>query len=147
MGEENDLTSTSLLAYNTNRMIKREQKWQTLFNQYLREQQRLGLMYGFYELKQTVLDYFPFSKMEIVQYDGLQSTAKSGLVWKMSDQDSRPKPCDCFSCPPLPSYLVIKFIDGFYLLRIEDVVELRESGIISITRDQAKQLAEKIIIL
>jgi hypothetical protein len=85
--------------------------------------------------------------MEIVQYDGLQATAKSGLVWKMSDQDSRPKPCDCFSVPPLPSYLVIKFLDGFYLLRIEDVVELRESGVISITRAQAKTLAEKIIIL
>ena len=86
-------------------MIKKEAKWNTILNQYLREKK----FYCFYELKQTELDYFPFSKIETVQYEGLQATEKNGLVWKLSDEDQREKPCDGMSIPPLPSYLVIKF--------------------------------------
>lgn len=126
-------------------MHKNEAKWQTVWNQYLREQQKKGLMHGFYELKFTVLDYLAFSKIEKVQYDGLQATEKSGLVWKWSDQDMREKPCDCASIPPLPSYLVIKFVDGFYLIRIKDVVEMRENGEIAISKKKAEEIAEKII--
>jgi hypothetical protein len=122
-------------------MIKRETKWQTVFNTYLREKQ----MYGFFELKVTTLDYFPFAKIEKGQYDGLQSTEKHGLVWKMSDADPRPKPCDCLSVPPLPSYLVIKFKDGFYLIRFSDIVKMRDAGAITIARPVAEQVAEKII--
>jgi len=128
-------------------MKKNEAKWQVIFSQYLREQHLKGLMYGFYELKRTDEDSFPFSKIEIVQYDGLQATEKSGLVWKWSDQDQRPKPCDCASIPPLPSYLVIKYPDAFYLIRIEKIVTLRENGVVSITRSVAETLAEKIIKL
>jgi hypothetical protein len=122
-------------------MIKHEQKWQTIWNQYIREKQ----LYGFFELKQTILDSFPFSKIETVQYDGLQATEKHGLVWKFSDEDQRPKPCDSVSIPPLPSYLVIKFRDGFYMIRFQKIVENREAGRISITRLEAEKLAEKII--
>lgn len=122
-------------------MIKKEAKWQTVFNQYLREKN----MYGFFELKQTDLDTFQFSKIEKVQYDGLQATEKHGLVWKLSDEDTRPKPCDCLSIPPLPSYLVIKFKDGFYVVRFQKIVELRDKGIISISRAEIEKIADKII--
>jgi len=122
-------------------MRKNEQKWTTIFNQYLREKK----LYGFFELKHTNLDYLSFSKIEIVQYDGLQATAKNGLVWKLSDQDMREKPCDTLSIPPLPSYVVIKFIDGFYLININDIVKMREEGEIAITKGRAEQIAEKII--
>jgi len=122
-------------------MIKREQKWQTVWNQYVREKK----IYGFYELKQTDTESFPFSKIETVQYDGLQATEKNGLVWKFSDTDMRPKPCDSVSIPPLPSYLVIKFIDGFYMIRFQKIVDLREEGGISVSRSVAEKLAEKII--
>lgn len=124
-------------------MVKREAKWQIAFNQYLREKE----IYCFYELKQTQAESFSFSKIETVQYDGLQATEKHGLVWKLSDEDRRPKPCDGFSIPPLPSYLVIKFLDGFYMIRFGIIVEMRESGRISITKAEAVQLAEKIIII
>jgi hypothetical protein len=124
-------------------MIKQEAKWQVMFNQYLREKK----IYGFFELKQTKADSFPFSKIETVQYEGLQATEKNGLVWKLSDEDRRPKPCDGFSIPPLPSYLVIKFIDGFYMIRFGKIVEMRDTGRISITKNEASQLAEKIIII
>lgn len=122
-------------------MDKYEAKWQGVFNQYIREKK----IYGFFELKQTIKNSFPFAKIESVQYEGLQATEKSGLVWKLSDEISRPKPCDSFSIPPLPSYVVIKFEDGFYMIRIEVIVEMRDAGLISITREQAKLKAEKII--
>jgi hypothetical protein len=80
-----------------------------------------------------------------VQYDGLQATEKNGLVWKFSDTDMRPKPCDSVSIPPLPSYLVIRFLDGFYMIRFQKIVDLREEGGISISRSIAEKLAEKII--
>ncbi len=122
-------------------MSKKEAKIQVVWNQYLREKK----LYGFFELKQTDTETLPFSKIEIVQYEGLQATEKNGLVWKWSDEDRRPKPCDCVSIPPLPSYLVIKFKDGFYMIRFEKIVELRESGHISVSRSVAETLAEKII--
>ena len=121
--------------------MKKEAKWQTVWNQYVREKK----LYGFFELKQTDTESFPFSKIETVQYDGLQATEKNGLVWKFSDTDMRPKPCDSVSIPPLPSYLVIKFADGFYMIRFCWIVKLREEGGISVSRSTAENLAEKII--
>jgi len=118
-----------------------ERKWTTVFNQYLREKK----MYGFFELKYTIFESFPLSKIETVQYDGLQATEKNGLVWKLSDQDMREKPCDVLSIPPLSSYIVIKFLDGFYVIRIREIVDLKERGCVSITREMAQNIAEKII--
>lgn len=128
--------------------IKRyEVKWQTIWTNYLKEKRLKGEMYGYYELKQTKKDSLPFSKIEIHQYDGLQATEKSGMTWKFSDDDGREKPCDCGNFPPLPSYIVIKFIDAFYMIRIEEIVKMREEGNISITREMAKNKAEKILTL
>lgn len=121
--------------------MKHEAKAQVIFDQYLRESRHAG----FFELKQTDKGYFPFSKIEMVQYDGLQATEKSGLVWKLSDQDSRPKPCDCLSIPPLPSYVVIAFGKTFYFIRIKDIVEMKESGKISIKHAEAEKIAEKVV--
>ena len=122
--------------------MKREARWNTILNQYIREKG----MYMFYELKQTKAEYFPFSKIEKVQWDGLQSTEKNGLVWKLSDETSRPKPCDGFSIPPLPSYLIIKFKDEFCLIRFKEIVNLRDKGIISISKFIAEKISEKIIL-
>lgn len=129
------------------KMKKQEAKWQTIWNNYLREKRKAGEMYGFYELKQTVKNSLPFSKIEIHQYDGLQATEREGLVWKFSDEDSREKPCDAVCIPPLPSYIVIKFPDAFYVIRIGDIVKMREEGGISITQEMAKNKAEKIVKL
>jgi penicillin-binding protein-related factor A (putative recombinase) len=128
-------------------MKKPEAKWQIIFNQYLREKRKKGEMYGFYELKQTTRNSLPFSKIEIHQYDGLQATEKEGLVWKLSDEDRRQKPCDTICIPPLPSFIVIKFPDAYYIIRIKEIVKLREGGGISITVQQAKDVAEKILVL
>lgn len=124
-------------------MKKSEAKWNTLLNQYLREKG----FYCFYELKQTEKEIFPFSKIEKVQWEGLQSTEKSGLVWKLSDETSRPKPCDGFNIPPQPSYLIIKFIGEFCFIRFSEIVKLRDEGVISITRAKAEDISEKIIYI
>ncbi len=122
---------------------KKEAKWQTIWNQYLRETK----IPGFFELKQTLRESLPFSSIEIHQYDGLQAAERSGLVWKLSDEDRRQKPCDTLSVPPIPAYLVIKFPDAYYMIRIGEIVKLRESGGISITREDAERVAEKVVRL
>jgi hypothetical protein len=121
--------------------MKREAKWQVIFNQYLREKK----MHGFFELKYTDSEIFPFAKIETVQWEGLVATEKNGLVWKLSDEDQRQKPCDCFSIPPLPSYLVIKFKDGFYIIRFQKIIDWRDEGKISIGRIDAEKISDKII--
>lgn len=124
-------------------MKKKEAAWNTVLNQYLKEKQ----FYCYYELKQTDTESFSFAKIRKVQWDGLQSTEKNGLVWKLSDEESRPKPCDGLSTPPLPSYLIIKFKDKFCFIRFEKIVELRNEGVISVSRSRAEEISEKIIIL
>ena len=121
--------------------MKKEAKWNTVLNQYFREKK----FYCFFELKATDRETFPFSQIRKVQDEGLPALEKSGLVWKLSDEESRPKPCDGFSIPPLPSYLIIKFPGEFCLIRIEKIVSLKDKGVISISRSTAENLSEKII--
>lgn len=124
-----------------NAMKKTEAKAQTLFNQYLREKK----LHGFFELKVAKGGTFNFHDIENHQYEGLQATERNGLVWKLSDDDRRKKPCDTLSIPPLPSYLVVQFATDFYLIRIEKIVEMKEAGEISITVDEADYMADMVI--
>lgn len=124
-------------------MKKREASANTVLNQYLREKK----FYCFYELKQASGNSFRFGAIRKVQWEGLQATERNGLVWKWSDETSRPKPCDGVSIPPLPSYLIIKFAGEFVLIRFEKIVKLRDEGVISISRSKAEEIAEKIIKL
>jgi hypothetical protein len=121
--------------------MKKEAKWQTVFNQYLKEKK----WYMFHELKQTNTESFQFAKIESGQDEGLPALEKSGLVYKFSDEISRQKPCDGVSIPPLPSYLVIKFKDGFYCIRYSEIEKMRDSGAIAISKDMAEELSERII--
>ena len=122
-------------------MARSEAHWQQIFNQYLREKR----LHGYYELKQTSAASFPFSKKEVNQYEGLQATKKEGLVWKLSDEDRRQKPCDTLCIPPLPSYIVIKFVEGFYFIDIEDIVKMRGNGEHGISRTRAEVIAHRIL--
>lgn len=124
--------------------MKNEKHFNTELNQYLREKQ----FYCFYEMKDSGgHDKFLFSQIRKVQWDGLQAMERNGLVWKLSDEISRPKPCDGFSIPPLPAYLVIIFAGEFVFIRFEKIVNLRDEGVISITRSKAEEIADKIIKL
>lgn len=119
-----------------------EAKYNTILNQYLREKQ----LYCYYELKQDGnTKRFSFANIRKVQWEGLQSVEKNGLVWKLSDEISRPKPCDGFSLPPMPAYLIVRFIDEFCMIRFSEIVRLRDEGKISISKVEAEELAERII--
>ena len=125
-------------------MKKYEAQCNTILNQYFREKK----FYCFYELKQTGnKETFNFAKIEKVQWEGLPATERNGLVWKFSDEISRPKPCDGVSIPPLPSYLVLRFSDKFYFIRFEKIIALRDEGVISINRSKVEEIAERIIKL
>ena len=123
--------------------MKREAALDTILSTYLQEKK----FYCYYELKQVAIDSFSFGKIRKVQWEGLQATEKHGLNWKMSDEISRPKPLDGFNTPPLPSYLVIFFKDEFVFVRFWKIVELRERGVISISRSMAEKISDKIIKL
>lgn len=123
------------------RLSKKESKAQVVLNQYLRKTR----MPGFFELKVAKGNTLNFSAIEDNQYEGLIAAENEGLVWKLSDEDRRKKPCDTLSIPPLSSYLVIKFGDTFYMLRIGIVVMLRKQGNKSISLNDAREFSEKII--
>lgn len=124
-------------------MKKNEAKDNILLNSYFREKR----FHCYYELKNCQANTFSFSKIEKVQWDGLQALENEGLVWKLSDQDQRQKPCDGFCTPPLPAYLIIRFPDGFYFVRFKYITMLKEQGDIGITKVFAESIAEKIIRL
>jgi hypothetical protein len=119
----------------------REAKNNTILNQYLREKR----MYCYYELKVAKGNTFNFSKIEENQDEGLPALAKEGMVWKWSDEDSRKKPCDGGCLPPLPAYLVIKFKTLFIFIDYARIIELKDQGVKSITREQARELSTKIV--
>jgi len=121
--------------------MKREQKWNSLLNQYFKEKK----FYCYYELKQTETDNFAFSKIRKVQDEGLPSAEKNGLIWKLSDEDSRGKPMDGFCTPPLPAYLIIKFKNEFCFIRYRKIMDLKYEGIVSINRSKAESISDRII--
>lgn len=119
----------------------RESKANTLLNQYLREKR----MYCYYELKVAKGDRFQFSNIETHQDEGLPALQKEGLVWKLSDEDMRRKPCDGLCTPPLPAYLVIRFGESFYFILYGTIALMRADGKKSITLEEAKIVAKKVI--
>lgn len=118
-----------------------ESKHNTTLNQYLRATR----MYCYYELKIAKGNRFAFSAIEDNQDEGLPALAKEGLVWKLSDEDSRKKPCDGFCTPPLPAYLVIKFGQKFYFIEYANILTARANGEKSIDEAGADFLASKVI--
>lgn len=98
-------------------------------------------------MKQVSGSTFSFSKIEDSQWAGLPATERNGMVWKFSDETSRPKPCDGVCIPPLPSYLIIKFPEEFCMIRFHKIINMRDKGATSISEQQAIKISEKIIKL
>jgi len=121
--------------------IKRESKEQVVLNQYLREKR----FYCYCELKVMKGNTFNFKDIEESQLRGLPALEKNGLVWKLSDADMRQKACDTICTPPLPTYLVIKKDKTFYFMRYMVIEAMMELGKKSITLEECKELAEKLI--
>jgi hypothetical protein len=102
-------------------------------------------MYCYYELKVGRSGKFYFSNIETNQDEGLPALEAEGLVWKLSDEDSRKKPCDGFCTPPLPAYLVIKFKRKYYFIEYEKITALKESGDKSIDEESCEKLCTKLL--
>lgn len=124
-------------------MIKKEAHFQTIFNQYLRQTK----MQGHFELKQATGNTLPYSKIEEHQIEGLLAAQESEFVWKYSDQDQRQKPFDCSCIPPLPSYLVVRFVSVFYIIPINSIVGERGSGKKSLRKEDAFRLCVKAVTM
>lgn len=124
-------------------MKHKEASGNTDLNQYLREKRKEGF-YCYYELKVAKGGTFNFKNIEINQDEGLPALEHAGLVWKLSDEDTRKKMCDGFSAPPLPSFLVIKFKQTFYFIRYTVITSYKIDGIKSITEEECKKVAEKV---
>lgn len=119
-----------------------EAKQNTILNQYLREKRKDGF-YCYYELKVAKGLYFNFNNIEDNQDDGLPVLENNGLVWKWSDEDSRKKPCDGASIPPLPSYLVIKFKKNFYFIRYDHIITMKRNGQKTISEEESKAFCDR----
>lgn len=120
----------------------KESKINTLLNQYLRESR----MYCYYELKIAKGPSFAFSKIEVNQHESLPALAEEGLVWKLSDEDMRKKPCDGLCTPPLPAYLVILFRDRtLYFIEYEKIAIMRQEGEKSISEDECAAISTRIV--
>lgn len=122
----------------------RESGSNTILNQYLREKRKEGF-YCYYELKVAHGTTFNFSRIEDNQDEGLPALAKEGLVWKLSDEDSRKKPCDGGSFPPLPAFLVIKFKKTYCFIEYAQIAELRAQGVKSITEIDALKISTQVL--
>ena len=123
-------------------MKKREAKHNTLFNKYLRK----SGMQGYFELKQTKGNSIRWSCVEPHQMAGLLAAEQGGFIWKLSDEDQRRKPFDCFSAPPLKSYVVIFFPKAFHIiLAVKFFKERGATDEPSLTRDVSFRLAERVI--
>lgn len=119
----------------------RESDANAILSQYL----RASRFYCYYELKVAKGKRFSFAKIEPHQEAALPALAAEGLVWKLSDEDSRRKPCDGFCAPPLPAYLVIRFGRRFCFLPHGRIAELRALGQGFVTEEGAVALAAKVL--
>lgn len=119
-------------------MKKREAKFQTTLNHYVRYRE----IHGAFELKQTTTDSIPFDDVKEHQLRGLRAFRKAGLVWKLSDQDQRQKPFDSLHVPPMEAYVVIKFPSICVFIPIMIFLwEKKKSKRKSLTVEKAMELA------
>lgn len=125
-------------------MIKREAKWNTLLNQYLREKK----LYCNFELKQTKGNSISFNSVKRLQYEGLMAAEYKGFLWKYSDQDQRQKPFDGSCNPPLPGYVIIKYPKCFVFIEVgKFFVEKTVSDRKSLTYERALEIKERTLVL
>lgn len=128
-------------------MKKREAGWQTKWKAYVEDQHKKGINF-YYELKQTKTNSLAYNQFKEHQLPDLESLKSGGLVWKLSDQDQRKKPCDGFSAPPQPTYVVIKYPAGYVMIDVTDFIqEIKTSKRKSLSIARALELSYKIVKL
>ena len=128
-----------------------ESKFQTRFNQWLRETQSIDNA-GF-ELKVTKKNSIPFSAVKPHQINALLEVKKRGLIYKISDISLGLKPIDCFILHGA-AYVVILYYKGSrkintaYIIDIDRFLdEMKTSKRKSLLEHRAMAIAYKMFSL
>ncbi len=96
-----------------------------------------------FELKQTLIDYIPFSALqEHQEYALLAASGRSGILYKIGDDSCGIKPFDFFYLARAEAYVVIKYPKGFEVITIENFIAERErSTRKSLTHERAMAIS------
>ncbi len=120
-------------------MIKREAKWNTVFNHWIKEKYKRTACF---ELKQTETGNIPFSSVKDHQVQALLAASDKGLVFKIPDGSFIQSPFDTFSLFNVPAFVVIKYPESFELITINNFVfERDKSTRKSLTYERAKAIS------
>jgi len=123
-------------------MKKREAKFQTEFNQWLRDNPQTGA----FELKQTTTDSLPFSNVQEHQINALLAVKHGRLIYKIPDDSRSYKPFDCFCFTKSSSYIVIKYPSCWVMIDIDEFQkENASSARRSLLVSRAREIATIVV--
>lgn len=124
--------------------MKREAKFQTVFNKWvLANFKRTSV----FELKQTMNERLPFSRLEAHQATALWNAKHHMLTYKLVDCGYQ-NPFDSICLKEVPAYVVIRYPQFFCLIDIDSFIkESNESDEKSLKSDRAKEIAEVCVKL
>ena len=126
--------------------MKREAQFTLLFRHWVMAQDNLRS--AAFELKQTASDSLPFDAVKDHQIAALMAS-KSAFLYKIPDDSRGVKPYDMVYLADAEAYVVIKYVDCFVLIEVEDFILERDifSKRKSLTSDRAKQIATRVVSL
>ncbi len=95
-------------------MIKKEAKYQTKFNHWLKEVYKKSAVF---ELKQTQGSSIPFDSVVPHQIAALTAVNEGTFVFKIPDAGFQ-NPFDCFCLTQMPAYVVLCFPESMEVIPI-----------------------------
>lgn len=125
-------------------MRKREATFQAAFNTW-QKHCWTGEPAAF-ELKRTLLRSLPLAAIKDHQIAALQQVATNGHIYKIPDDSVGAKPFDSFFLKG-GAYVVIaygKTLAGAYIVPIEAIVGLKDTGAVSIREEDAERLGRYV---
>lgn len=132
-------------------MNKREQKFQTLFNHYMKDVflKKKDFFAGAFELKDSRgSNSIPFAEVKDHQIDALLAVKGNGLVYKIDDSSYGQKPFDSIAFKNCPAFIVIKYPSCFVLIDPETwQLESKRSKRRSLTESRARLISNLTIEL
>lgn len=129
-------------------MQKKEAKFQTLFNHWLKANLKSMKGSGFaFELKDTKgKNYLPWEAVKPHQLAYLLAGSGKGMIYKISDQSRGYKPFDCFMLKKAKCFVVINYPGFFCLIEANDFLKAKtRSPKKSLISDEARQIASLVI--
>ena len=125
--------------------MKREAKYQSLFNSWLKAN---NFPTGAFELKQTQGKSLPFSDVKPHQLRALRIAKHGTFAYKISDFDMAWKPFDSFCLTTVPAYIVVFFKRNGYMIDVDDfLLEATKSTRKSLTEQRAIDLSTYKVVL